>query len=95
MIRSDMSEKIRGGTKHLMTVLPMTDVLWTGCGEGGVIAGSCQRRPRGGRELTGIKDILVEDWRGGHCHEIGVVGVKCGRIMVAYYGAGVGVGTDR
>jgi hypothetical protein len=90
-----MSEKVRSGTKDLVTVLPMTDILWTWYGEDGVIAGSCQRRPRGGRELTGIKDVLIEKWRGGRWHEVGFVGVICGRVMVADHRGWVGVGADR
>jgi hypothetical protein len=95
MIRSDMSEKVRSGTKDLMTVLPMADVLWTWYGEDGVIAGSCQRRPWRWRELSRIKDVLIKDWRGGHWHEVGFIGVICGRVMVADHRCGVGVGTDR
>jgi hypothetical protein len=95
MIRSYMSEKVRSGTKDLMTVLPMTDILWTWSGEDGIIAGSSHGRPWRRWELTGIKDVLIEDWRGGHWHEVGFVGVICGRVMVADHGGGVGVGTDR
>jgi hypothetical protein len=94
MIRSDMCEKVRSGTKDLMTVLPMADVLWTWYGEDGIVAGSSHGRPWRWRELSRIKDVFIEDWRGGHWHEVGFVGVICGRFMVTYYGGGVGVGTD-
>ena len=95
MIRSDMGKKVRGGTKDLMTVLPVADILWTGSGEDGVIAGSCQRRPWGWWELTGIKDVLIKDWRGGHRHEVGFVIMDCGRVVITDHRGGVGVCTDR
>lgn len=94
MVRSYMSKEIWGSTKDLMAVLPVADILWTGRGHGRDVVCGGQTWPWRRRELTGIKDVLIEDWRSGHRHETGVVGVKSGRVVIAYYRSGMGVGTD-
>ena len=93
MVRSYMSKEIWGSTKDLMTILPVADILWTGHRNGRDVVCGGHRWPWRGRELTGIEDVLIEDWRSGHWHEIGVVGVKSGRIVIAHYRSGMGVGT--